>query len=147
MLSQTIQLFSGDQLLSLLLTLYLSLAQFRASVDVLKFTAFQNETWLFGVSYFKQQYALHRYAIRWPCSKCPTPYSWLSYSECLNPYSRVSYSECPTPYSRVSYSECPTPYKCVLRRIDTIRSPVSQKNPTPAGADLRSQRVLICYRQ
>ena len=34
-LSRTIQLVSGDQLLSLLLTLYLLLAQFRVLIDML----------------------------------------------------------------------------------------------------------------
>ena len=40
----------------------------------------------------------------------------------------VSYSRYSTStYNRVSYSNCPAPYKCVLIRIDTIRSPASYK--------------------
>ena len=44
----------------------------------------------------------------------------------------VSYSKYPTMYNRVSI--CPTLYKCVLIRIDTIRSPAWYENSTPVGA-------------
>ena len=54
--------------------------------------------------------------------------------------SRVtSYS---TPDSRMSYFECPTPYKCALLRIDTIRSPTPNKNPTPVG-ELGFQKLFL----
>ena len=63
--------------------------------------------------------------------RCPTS------NRCTIPvYYRWFYSEYPTSKSGLSYSECPTLYKCALLRIDTIRSPVSYKNPTPVGAIL-----------
>ena len=139
MLSRTIQLFSGDQLLSLLLTLHLSLAQFHTLIGVLPFlTAIRNETaiWgaLLGIAAGTTLVYYFLVLLRISYSKCSSLYSWVSYFECPTPYSWVSYSECPTTCSRVSYSECPIPYRCALFCIDTIRSPASYKIPTPVGA-------------
>ena len=61
-------------------------------------------------------------------------YALVRIAGCPTPNSLLRIIGFPTPNGRESYSERSTPYKCALLCIDTIRSPVSHKNPTPVGA-------------
>ena len=57
---------------------------------------------------------------------------------------RLGIAECPTPYIRVSFTEYPAPYKCVLLRIDTIRTRALYKNATPVGSGMQYNVFKAC---
>ena len=109
MLSRTIQLFSGDHLLSLLLTLHLSLAQFHILIGVLPFlTAIRNETQLSEVPYLEQRQALHLHTICWSYFEYPTPNALLCIAGCPTSNALLRIAECPTPNALLRVAGCPT---------------------------------------